>query len=284
MTQPAVCVSDVCFTPSRFTGKERDAESGNDYFGARYYASSMGRFLSPDWSAKEEPVPYATMDDPQSLNLYAYVRNNPLSNTDADGHCWGSWIVIGGCAEDDPPPAPAPPAPAQQTNDGTVSVVVHGGGHWWNRIGSWFSGVSLGVVRWGRLGGPSHRAAVRALSRLWESEGYTVDQEHLVRTPGGAKSYRFVDVHGEKTNEDGSISERYGQIGRTYANGSPVAREQSALNDIQQATGVKPEFYDYQAEFPMEGGLTGWPVQPAPVGMEIPGAGSVPEEEPVIEP
>jgi RHS repeat-associated protein len=33
---------------SSFTGKERDAESGNDYFGARYYASSMGRFSSPD--------------------------------------------------------------------------------------------------------------------------------------------------------------------------------------------------------------------------------------------
>ncbi len=45
----------------------------------------MGRFMSPDWSAKEEPVPYATMGDPQSLNLYAYVRNNPLSRADADG-------------------------------------------------------------------------------------------------------------------------------------------------------------------------------------------------------
>ena len=74
-------------TEHHFTGKERDAESGNDYFGARYYASAMGRFMSPDWSAKEEPVPYATMDDPQSLNLYSYVRNNPLSRVDADGHC-----------------------------------------------------------------------------------------------------------------------------------------------------------------------------------------------------
>lgn len=75
--------------PSRlthFTGKERDAESGNDYFGARYFASTMGRFLSPDWSAKAEPVPYAKLDDPQSLNLYSYVRNNPLSRIDADGH------------------------------------------------------------------------------------------------------------------------------------------------------------------------------------------------------
>ncbi len=72
---------------SRCTGKERDAESGNDYFGARYYASSMGRFLSPDWSAKVQPVPYAKLDDPQSLNLYSYVRNNPLSRVDKDGHC-----------------------------------------------------------------------------------------------------------------------------------------------------------------------------------------------------
>jgi len=74
-------------TENLFTGKERDTESGNDYFGARYYASTMGRFLSPDWSAKVMPVPYATMGDPQSLNLYAYVRNNPLTGVDADGHC-----------------------------------------------------------------------------------------------------------------------------------------------------------------------------------------------------
>jgi len=77
-------------TEHHFTGKERDSESGNDYFGARYYASSMGRFLSPDWASKIEPVPYAKLDDPQSLNLYSYVRNNPLSRVDADGHVdWG---------------------------------------------------------------------------------------------------------------------------------------------------------------------------------------------------
>jgi len=73
-------------TEHLFTGKERDTESGNDYFGARYYASSMGRFMSPDWSAKLMPVPYAKLDNPQTLNLYAYVGNNPLSRIDADGH------------------------------------------------------------------------------------------------------------------------------------------------------------------------------------------------------
>lgn len=70
----------------RYTGKERDTESGLDYFGARYYASNMGRFMSPDWAAKAEPVPYSKLDDPQTLNLYSYVGNNPLSRTDADGH------------------------------------------------------------------------------------------------------------------------------------------------------------------------------------------------------
>jgi RHS repeat-associated protein len=73
-------------TEHHFTGKERDTESGNDYFEARYYASSMGRFLSPDWSAKAEPVPYAKLDNPQSLNLYAYMMNNPLGGVDPDGH------------------------------------------------------------------------------------------------------------------------------------------------------------------------------------------------------
>ena len=73
-------------TEQFFTGKERDPESADDYFEARYYNSAAGRFLSPDWSAKEEPVPYAKLDDPQTLNLYDYVRNNPVTRVDADGH------------------------------------------------------------------------------------------------------------------------------------------------------------------------------------------------------
>jgi RHS repeat-associated protein len=70
----------------KFTGKERDAESGLDNFGARYFASTMGRFMSPDWAARPTAVPYAVFGDPQSLNLYTYVRNDPVSRADADGH------------------------------------------------------------------------------------------------------------------------------------------------------------------------------------------------------
>src|SRR6202165_4246939 len=72
----------------RFSGKERDSESGLDYFGARYYSNSLGRWISADWSATPVPVPYADLTDPQSLNLYGYVGGNPESKTDADGHCW----------------------------------------------------------------------------------------------------------------------------------------------------------------------------------------------------
>jgi len=92
----------------KFTGKERDTETGLDYFGARYYASTMGRFMSPDWAATATAVPYADFGDPQTLNLYGYVRNNPLSHADGDGHCcsdeWsylkaelgGAWSSTGG--------------------------------------------------------------------------------------------------------------------------------------------------------------------------------------------
>jgi RHS repeat-associated protein len=67
-------------TEHLFTGKEHDSESGNDYFGARYYASTMGRFLSPDDGSDQDSI------DPQSWNLYSYVRNNPLINTDPSGN------------------------------------------------------------------------------------------------------------------------------------------------------------------------------------------------------
>jgi RHS repeat-associated protein len=70
----------------RFTGKERDGETGLDYFGARYYSGEQGRFTTADWSEKPEPIPYADLMNPQSLNLYAYVLNNPLNNRDLDGH------------------------------------------------------------------------------------------------------------------------------------------------------------------------------------------------------
>jgi RHS repeat-associated protein len=62
----------------KFTSKERDGETGNDYFGARYNSSSMGRFLTPDPLGGEKL-------DPQTLNKYSYVRNNPINRIDPTG-------------------------------------------------------------------------------------------------------------------------------------------------------------------------------------------------------
>lgn len=83
----------------KFTSKERDNETGLDYFLARYYSSAQGRFTSPDEfsggpdelydfaeNASDNPTFYAELDNPQSLNKYQYTYNNPVNLTDDDGH------------------------------------------------------------------------------------------------------------------------------------------------------------------------------------------------------
>ena len=66
----------------RCTGKERDQESGLDYFGARYYGSALGRFTSPDAiNLTDDRV----LIPSNTLNKYIYGGNNPLKYTDPDG-------------------------------------------------------------------------------------------------------------------------------------------------------------------------------------------------------
>ena len=67
----------------KFTGKERDAETGLDYFGARYFSGAQGRFTSAD----PKMFPH-DITDPQSWNKYSYTRNNPLRYVDPDGEDW----------------------------------------------------------------------------------------------------------------------------------------------------------------------------------------------------
>jgi RHS repeat-associated protein len=64
----------------KFTGKERDSESGLDNFGARYNASSMGRFMTPDPLLNS-----GRPGSPQTWNRYAYALNNPLKIVDPTG-------------------------------------------------------------------------------------------------------------------------------------------------------------------------------------------------------
>ena len=74
--------TNSCQQNYKFTGKERDPESGLDNFEARFYGSSIARFTSPD-----DPFVGWNLADPQSLNLYAYVQDNPINDVDPTGHC-----------------------------------------------------------------------------------------------------------------------------------------------------------------------------------------------------
>ncbi|MGH9556903.1 MAG: RHS repeat domain-containing protein [Terriglobales bacterium] len=70
----------------KFTGSERDGESGLDYFVARYHSSNLGRFASPD-----DPLLDQSQAAPQSWNLYSYVRNIPTRFYDPTGNaCVGN--------------------------------------------------------------------------------------------------------------------------------------------------------------------------------------------------
>jgi len=62
-----------------YTGKELDRGTGLEYYGARYYDPWLGMFAQADTLL---PDAY----DPQQLNRYAYVRDNPYKYTDPDGH------------------------------------------------------------------------------------------------------------------------------------------------------------------------------------------------------
>jgi RHS repeat-associated protein len=79
----------------RFTGQERDAETGLDYFQARYFSGVQGRFTSPDpGNAGADP------SDPQSWNGYAYVGGNPLAFTDPSGMIAEAIAEAGGGDDD----------------------------------------------------------------------------------------------------------------------------------------------------------------------------------------
>ncbi len=125
-------------TPLHFTGKEHDFETNLEDFGARYYNSTYARFVTPDWSEKPVPVPYANLTDPQSLNQYVIVKDNPNTFADLDGHLWsltqaeefgvvsssaaasnGTALASSTSGQPSPPPnqtpaAPSTPAQAQQ--------------------------------------------------------------------------------------------------------------------------------------------------------------------------
>jgi RHS repeat-associated protein len=135
------CVSSSSGNTYKFTGKERDpmAEGGKDYFPARYSVNGLGRWLGPDeytggpTSAYGPPdpapsgaLPYANILNPQSLNKYAYVYNNPLRYVDPTGRFCLKAIFGGNCNDDPQPPPPPTVEPPEGEKGKRSRPVVQG--------------------------------------------------------------------------------------------------------------------------------------------------------------
>jgi RHS repeat-associated protein len=235
----------------KFTGKERDAETGLDYFGARYFSGAQGRWTSPDWSETPQPVPYADLTDPQTLNLYTYVRNNPLSRTDPDGHCCEGVVDFG------------------EQLVATPSPLVNAGGYFIVGLGVVGTALTSPQVREaisnavenmpvvkspeqvmvegmamkysksppnpnGSKGAPDHQQTADEEAAKMGPNG---QREVRVQTPGGEKGSRVIDA---AKVENGKVTEAT-QVVRPNKSGTPPAREVRAARDIERSTGVNPK-------------------------------------------
>jgi RHS repeat-associated protein len=225
-------------TEHHFTGKERDSESGLDYFGARYYGSNMGRFMSPDWSAKAEPVPYSKLDDPQTLNLYAYVGNNPLSRVDPDGHAPPPQYDVDGnqiqrdYGRFDPPHCICgPPPKLPNGNPAPPNVPVPGapGAKWvWNPDSGNSRGGTWGPDQWdSKTNGPSKPSA------SWDDEDGKKGKDHWDVDDGKGSRGRY--------GEDGrpmTPDEAHGRGGTQTATPMSVTPQQAGAAAKGVAWGV----------------------------------------------
>ena len=84
-----ICSGVSCSAEKRYIGEYYDVDTTLNYLNARYYDSSLGRFISEDsmfWN------PEKLLQDPQSMNAYAYSRNNPIKNLDQDGKWYKEFI------------------------------------------------------------------------------------------------------------------------------------------------------------------------------------------------
>jgi RHS repeat-associated protein len=147
----------TCAQNYKFTGLERDGETGNDHTLHRMYESSLGRWLSPDPLAGD-------ITNPQSLNRYAYVLNNATSLTDPTG------LTPPGDCNNAPPPTCNPEQYAQSNLSG---------------LGGSIYGSGLGITGWG-LGGLVELSNWQTFSG--DENGDPYSYQELVT------SYAFIDT------------------------------------------------------------------------------------------
>jgi hypothetical protein len=202
----------------------------------------MGRFMSPDWSAKEDPVPYAKLDDPQTLNLYSYVQNNPLTRADADGHVAGvddaaegiiAVAVLGAFTLEAVAQYYNHTPDAQRSLNGAVNAAGQGLSSGVQTIKNKVSSIFNSDKKPGTKGKPDHQETAKE-----EAKKIGGDTEVRIPTPGGSKETRVGDA--VATDANGKPTAVTQVIRPTPAGNVPL-REQKAAQDIENATGVKPK-------------------------------------------
>ena len=164
-------------------------------------AITDGRFMSPDWSATPAAIPYANPGNPQSLNLYSYVLDNPVSTTDPDGH---SHLIYDGKSHQ-------------------VYLIAHGGaviGHWtaYNRVAIHFDhkkNITAGPLpngKYGVLKVDQHGATMHLGNNLngpFGPGGIIHFENHL---GFNGKKARGVGLHGGQANSSGPKHPTYGCV------------------------------------------------------------------------
>jgi len=220
----------------RCSSKERDSETGLDFFQARYFSSAQGRFTSPDefkggivdpFTGQDietnTALPYADITDPQTLNKYAYVRNNPLRYTDPTGHVAVADDLLEALGVGVAVTYVYLSLPPEQRDFGTAITTVTG------TIASWFH---KSDSKPGTLGKPDHQQTADE-----EAQKMGGTREVTIPTPEGEKGSRRADA---AKVENGKVTQ-VTQVYRPTPAGNIPKREKQAAADIEKATGVKPK-------------------------------------------
>jgi RHS repeat-associated protein len=207
----------------KFTGKERDSETQLDYFGARFYSNGLGRWVSADWSATPIPVPYASLVNPQTLNLYSYVLNLPTSATDLDGHfipqhcatCEAPPPTTAPPSSAPPSPAPPPPTPAPQppppvTGGISFSAILTGAAIVFIPAMIWPDALPDGTV--GQSDTDERAQSEQAKSEREEQNGGVDPQEPKTSTAGGQQGTGGSGKSGKGTKDRGKDFSQEGTV------------------------------------------------------------------------
>ena len=242
--------TNTCTQNYKFEGKERDSETGNDDFGARYYSSRFGRWLSADWSSVPIPVPYANLTNPQTLNLYSMVADDPESFADLDGH-----------QEPEPEKDPAEEAreeaeferefarASEELTRREQAGIKDAHDKWVAEQPNGYVDPLTGICyapkpgyRPGTRGDANHRQTAEQEAENMNPPGET---EVVVKTPGGKKASRKLDA--SNINKGGKDMV---QVIRPNKNGTAPKRERNAADDVERATGTRPRFVPVRPRLP----------------------------------